>query len=307
MLKKFTSINKNTVITAIVVFVLMCAKTFFELYDIGTVGMKIILLTVASGAAFALFFCAYFSSNGAKDLEGRDVVGIIALLYVLALLVNGGVVNDESLIFTIAISVMLLMLKNFYLIIAVAVISVILALFFNYAAVTSIPASMGVSMVIFAGLFEKEKKLSKKKALKEEAKVSKTKEKVIFAVCEAVMLAAVIYAEYERRFTVSFEAFKVFWIYSVAGAILFVVLVALAVLSVKNKKTAIEALGYFVPAALLVPPLMMGSRMIPMAVTAGLLMMFVMCCSEKTFINELVEKGYGAVRQKIGKKAETEE
>ncbi len=307
MLKKFPSINKNTVITAVVVFVLVCAKTIFEIYDIGTVGMNIILLTVASAVAFSLLFCAYFSSNGAKDLEGRDIVGIIALLYALAFLVNGGVVNNESLIFTIAISIMFLMFKNFYLIIAVAVISVILALFFEFAAVTCIPASMGVSMVIFAGLFEKEKKLSKKKALKEEPQVNKTKEKVVFAVCEAVMLASVIYAEYERRFTISFEAFKIFWIFSIAGAVLFVALVVLAALSLKNKKNAVEVLGYFVPAVLLVPPLMMGSRMIPMAVTAGLLMMFIMCCSEKTFINELVEKVYGAVRQKISKKAVTEE
>lgn len=310
MLKEKKLISKNSILTAIVVFALFCFKSFFEFSKQGgIIQIEDVLLIFASGLALAVFYAVLYPFEAKGGINGKGVVGILALIFILTVVVSDTLIARNIFKFVFSVAVMLLLVSNIYSLIAAACASVVLALFFNYAAVAVIPVAMGAAMVRFAYLFKEEKKPSKKKSKKftAEPDADNKKEKFIFIVCEAVMLAASLYTVYECRFTVTIASFISNIEYAIAGLIVCAALIALCVYSVMLKRPAIESVGYALPAVLMFVPFSMADYRMPSTASAALLAAWFVMCREGSLVGDIVEKGYNAVVEKIGKKSENKE
>lgn len=308
MLKKL-NLNKNTVLTVLAVFAVLTVKFMYEFSRLGRLLPKYIALNLAGAVALTAFFAVCLLPAVSKSkIDGQSIFGFAALVYLIAFNIDEFIVRIDVVIFFVMLSAMLLLYKKIYGLIAVAVLGVLTAYFHWHAAVDCLPAVMTVSMIAFANLFEKAKPVSKKKAKKampEEPQTDKKKEKIIFAVCELVMLASIIYATYTHRHFITKFQFEYNFRYYIFPAMLATVLVAFAVVAIIKKRSVLEILAYFVP-ALCLPIAAVSEYTMAVDYGAALLFVYMLLCGENCIAAEVIQKAVDAVKSKLPQKAKAE-
>ncbi len=308
MLKKLPKIGKNEIFTAFVIFAAVFSKALYEMSRLGTLQVETIVRAFLAGVAMMVFIVVGFSKSFGKSLTGQDLVGVLALFYTLGFTVSLEIIRFDIFTYLVCISVILLLVKNIYALIAAAALSIFLTVFINYAAVVCIPAAIGASMVAFAPDFAKVKNTSKKKSKKAtQPQDDNKKDKIIFFVCQAVMLISLVYADSVRRFSMALISFKYNIKLIIPILILCALLIALAVFAIKKKRPAIEIAGYILPVLFSIMPVFMEYTIVSTHASALFCMLFVMC-SEGSLVGEIVEairdKAAAAISEAI-KKAET--
>ena len=296
MLKKIPKISKNEILTVLVIFAAVLAKILYEMSKSGPLQTETIVRALIASVAFAAFLLVGFSKSIGSSFSGRDFVGIAALVYTLGVTIEMHVIRFDTLTFMVCISVVLLLVKNIYALIAAAVLSVFMTAFINYAAIVCLPAAIGASMVVMAPKFVKIK-TSKKKAKKAEPQNENKKEKIIFFSCQAVMLASAIYACYVRRFSITAISFKHNIKLIIPILILDVLLIALTVAAVKKKRPVLEAVGYIFPVLFSAMSMFMEYTIVATETSSLFFMLFIMC-TEGSLAGEIVEN----VREKVALK-----
>lgn len=309
MTKKLPTIGKNEILTVLVVFAAVFAKTLYEMSILGPILPETLIRVSVASVAFSVFLLVSFSKSIGRSFTGQDFVGIFALIYTLGVTIEMRVIRFDILTFMVCLSVILLLAKNVYALIAAAVLSVFMSVFINYAAVVCIPAAIGASMVVMAPKFVKAKSVSKKKSKKAAPPQDENKrEKIIFFVCQAVMFAAAIYAHYVRRFSMAAISFKYNIKLVIPILILNALLLALTVLSIKKKRPVFEIVGYIIPALFSVMSMFMEYSLVATEASAVFFALFIMC-DKSSFAGETVENIKEKLSEKISgvnKKAETE-
>lgn len=310
MTKKLPTIGKNEILTVLVVFAAVFAKTLYEMSILGPILPETLIRVSVASVAFSVFLLVSFSKSIGRSFTGQDFVGVFALIYTLGVTIEMRVIRFDILTFMVCLSVILLLAKNVYALIAAAVLSVFMSVFINYAAVVCIPAAIGVSMVIMAPKFVKAKPASKKKSKKAEAKPKNDniKEEIIFGVCQAIMFVAAIYAHYVRRFSMAAISFKYNIKLIIPILILDAVLIALTVIAIKKKRPVFEIVGYIIPALFSVMSMFMEYSLVATEASAVFFALFIMC-GKGSLAGETVENIKEKLSEKISgvnKKAETE-
>ncbi len=310
MTKKLPSLGKNEILTILVIFAAVFAKTLYEMSTMGPILPESLIRVLIASVAFATFLLMSFSKSIGRSFTGQDFVGIAALIYTLGVTIESLVIRYDVLTFMVCISVMLLLAKNIYALIAAAAVSVFITVFINYAAVVCIPAAIGTSMVLMAPRFVKAKPASKKKSKKAELQPQdeNKKEKIIFFVCQAVMLASAIYAHYVRRFSMAAISFEYNIKLIIPILILDVVLIALVIAAIKKKRPAFEIIGYIIPVLFSAMSMFMEYSLVATETSSLFFALFLMC-DKSSLAGETAENIEEKLSEKISallKKAETE-
>lgn len=308
MSKKLDFVNKNTILSTIIVFAVLCIRGLYEYSQLGKLQTVYVVYVVAACAALTVFLFFELMPNISKEINAAGAVGIIGFVYLVVVGVSEYILNYDALAFLISISVILLLTRNIWMLIAATCGSIVLAAFFNHAAIVCIPAFMGASFICFAPLFKKERPLSKKQAkkvIRPEQPEDKKKEKIIFAVCQSVMLVLTVYTCVLRRYTVTAAAFKYNLKFYFASVIVFALMIAFAVLAIKNKRGYVEAAGYLIPVVFM-PMMILAEHTVAANSGTAMLFMLLIMCSRESLAAELAEKAFDAVREKLPKKAETD-
>lgn len=309
MSKKLDTVKNTKLFSTLIIFVFLFAKGLLEFSRLGKLQVKYVVFIGAACIALTVFIFIEMMPSLTKEINGRSVVGILALVHLFVYNISEEIIKYDTLIFLICVSVALLLAQNIWALIAATVGSVVMAVLFNHAAVSFMPAVMAVSAFCFAPLFKKAKPLSKKKAKKNivpEQTVNNKKEQIIFLACQAIMLASLIYAAYMRRYTVVAANLKYNVKFYIISVVLCVLLVVLAVIAIKAKRTWVETAGYLIPVVFMVPAAF-SEYYVAVNFALALLFMLFIACGKETVAAEKAEQIFGLVREKAGKKAEPEE
>lgn len=309
MAKKLDSAKKNKILTATLIFVFLFAKGLLEFSRLGKLQVKYIVFVGLTCVALMAFIYVYILPSLMKKIDGKSIVGIVALVHLFMLNISEELIGYNELIYLAGVSIALLLAQNLWALIAASALSIAVAIRFDHAAVAYMPALMSVAAVSFAPLFKKEKPLSKKKAKKvvapEPAQDNK-KEKIIFLACQAVMLATMIFVVYRRRHTVVAMNLKYNYKFYIIPVLICILFAVFAIIAIKSKRTWVETAGYIIPVACLVPAAFSDYYV---AVNFGfsLLLMLFMMCGKECLVKEKSDQIFALVSEKINKKSEEEE
>lgn len=308
MLKKL-NLNKNTVLTVLTIFTVLTVKLMYEFSRLGRLLPKYIAMNLAGAVALTVFLAICLVPVISKaGIDGQSIFGFGALVYLIAFNIDEFIVRIDVLIFFVMISAMLLLAKNIWGLAAATVLGVLSAHFHWHAAVDCLPAVMTVSMISFAPMFVKAKPLSKKKvkkAMPSEPQPDNKKEKIVFAVCELIMAASILYATYNHKHYVTEFQFECNFKYYIFPAILAAVLVVFAVVAIIRKRSFLEIFAYLIP-ALCLPIAAVSEYTMAVDYGAALLFVYLLICGENCIAAELIQKAADAVQSKLPQKAKSE-
>lgn len=249
MTSKFSKISKDLLITGLIIFAALNFRAVFSMTQTSHfVSMHIIYLLIAF-VPFSILITSKLSEDFKKNLKANDIMAVVVIMYALAVVLYYTVLRYSVMTAIGIASVSLLFCTNIYLLPVAAVLNLASAFVpqLGCAAVVSIPAAICLSTVSFSYIFEKPKTVSEKKSKKSENSAPAPdykKEKILFAISEIILFAALAITVYQRRYTLYGGNFKANIEYIIPLLIPAICFVIFAVLTIKNKKPFIGVIGY---------------------------------------------------------------
>ena len=308
MLSKLPKISKELLITSLVVFAALNFRSVFSLTQTSRfVATHIIYLLIAF-VPLTILIASKLSENFTKKLKAIDIMALVVIMYAFIVVLHDTVIRYYILTAIGIVSVSLLLCRNIYALPLVAILNLTVAFIpeTGAASVMSIPATICLSMVGFSYIFEKPKALSKKKSKKAENRLPAPdykKEKIIFAISELILFAALAAMIYYRRYTVALITFRSNLEYIIPILIPAALLVVFAVMTLKNKKPFIGVIGYLVAVATM--PL---TQLCEYSVAAGgtftAFVLLLALCDSKLDSGKLIDEAYEKISEKITRKTD---
>ena len=248
MLSKFPKISKDLLIIGLIIFAAFNLRAVFSFTSVAVFTPLNIFYMLISSVPFTALLMSKFSENFRKELKAVDIAAIAVIFYMLAVILHDKVMRYYVLTGICFVALSLLLCRNIYALPVAAAINLVASFKLHYATVLSVPVAICLSMVCFAYLFEKKKtKSSKKKSKKTEVSAPEfKKEKIIFAISEIILFAALAVTVYYRINTVALITFMSNIKYIIPILIPAVCFVIFAVLAIKNKKPVTHVIGYLV-------------------------------------------------------------
>ncbi len=303
MLSKLPKISKELLITSLVIFAALNFRSVFSLTQTSHfVATHIIYLLIAF-VPLTILIASKLSENFSKNLKAIDIMALIVIMYAFIVVLHDSVIRYYILTAIGIVSFSLLLCRNIYALPFVAVLNLIVAFIpeTGAASVMSIPAAICLSTVGFSYIFEKPKALSKKKSKKTENSLPAPdykKEKIIFAISEIILFAALAAMIYHRRYTVALITFRSNLKYIIPILIPAVLFVVFAVLTLKNKKPFIGVIGYLVAVATM-PLTQLCEYSVAACGTFTAFVLLLALCDSKLDSGKLIEETYGKISKKI--------
>lgn len=308
MLSKLPKISKELLITSLVIFAALNFRSVFSLTQTSRfVATHIIYLLIAF-VPLTILIASKLSENFTKKLKAIDIMALVVIMYAFIVVLHDTVIRYYILTAIGIVSVSLLLCRNIYALPLVAILNLTVAFIpeTGAASVMSIPATICLSMVGFSYIFEKPKALSKKKSKKAENRLPAPdykKEKIIFAISELILFAALAAMIYYRRYTVALITFRSNLEYIIPILIPAALLVVFAVMTLKNKKPFIGVIGYLVAVATM--PL---TQLCEYSVAAGgtftAFVLLLALCDSKLDSGKLIDEAYEKISEKITRKTD---
>ncbi len=251
MLSKFPKISKELLVTGLVLFAAINIRAVFSFTRAVVFAPLNIVYMLIAFIPFTIFILSMLSPNFRKELKAVDIVAIAVIMYMFTVVLDDTVMRYSILTGICFVTLSLLFGRNIYALPVVAVLNLVASFKLHYATVFSVPVSICISMVYFAYLFEKKKtKSGKKKSKKPEVAVPEfKKEKIIFAISELILFAALGVTTHSRFYTIALISFMSNLKYVIPILIPAVCFVIFAVIAIKNKKPVTHVIGYLVAVA----------------------------------------------------------
>ena len=99
MTKKLPTIGKNEILTVLVVFAAVFAKTLYEMSTLGPILPETLIRVSVASVAFSVFLLVSFSKSIGRSFTGQDFVGVFALIYTLGVTIEMRVIRFDILTF----------------------------------------------------------------------------------------------------------------------------------------------------------------------------------------------------------------
>ncbi len=308
MLSKLPKISKEQLITGLVIFAAFNLMAVFSFTQYAVFTPRNIPYMLIASAPFAVFIVSKLSQNLRKELKAVDIVAIAVIIYMFRVVLHDTVMRYSILIGICLAALSLLLSRNIYALPVAAVLNLASTFKFHYATVFSVPLAICLSMVCFSYLFEKKKvKSSKKKSKKAEVEVPDyKKEKIIFAISEIILFAALAVMVYNRINTVALITFMSNLKYVIPMLIPAVCFVIFAVLAIKDKKPVTHLIGYLVAVAT-IPLTQLSEYCIAAGGVATYLMLLLALLGPELEPGKYVDNAYNKIVAKIRKPQKSSE
>ncbi len=309
---KLPQISKNLTLTGIILFIGLLFKAFFSLNQFSFFRPESIPYVLICCIPFTIFVCSKISPEAGKTFKAVDIIALAGIVYTLAVVLDDSIIRYPVMITVGILCTALILSQNIYTLIAAAGLCLIASFSFQFGMAGPICASSVIcaSMVRFSYLFQRKNKVSAKKTKKANETVIPDckKEKIFFIVSQIVLFAAFAVSIYYRKNTIALITFMSNIKYIIPAAIIAAALVALAVMSIKNKRAFTEVIGYAVAVAAMPLSLLCEYSVAALGV-AGALCLILSLCDGKIMLpaGEYAEKIYAKITAKINKKSKSAE
>ena len=309
MTSKLPKISKELLITGLIIFAAFCFRSVFSLTQTSHFVATNIIYMLIAFVPLTILIASGLSENFKNKLKVPDILAIVVVMYALVFVLHDTVIRYYILTAIGAVSLSLLLCKSIYTLPVAAILNLITVFVpqLDASAVMSIPAAICFSTVSFSYIFEKQKAVSKKKSAKPENSVPATnykKEKIIFAISEIILFAALALMVYNRRYTMALISLRSNLKYFVPILIPAILFVIFAVYTLKNKKPFVGVIGYLVAVATIPFTQLCEYSFAAGGAFTAFVLLFALCDS-KLDSGKLVEDVYGKISGKISKKTET--
>ncbi len=312
MLSKLPKFSKSHLITGLIFFAAFIFRSVFALTQTSHFFAMHILYLLIGFVPFTLLIMSKLSDDFKKNVKAVDVAALIVIMYALVVVLNDTVLRYSVLTAIGIASASLLLCQNIYALPVVAVFNLVSVFFpqLGCSVTVSIPAVICYSMVYFSYIFEKSKSVSKKKAKKAETNITVPdykKEKIIFAVSEVILLAALAVMAYYRRYTIYIYNFTVNMEYIIPALIPAICFIIFAVLILKNKKPFVGVVGYIIAIAAMPLAHLCGDYSVSATGTLIAFTLLLSLCDTKLASGKHVDGAFGNVVAKFSNKNKTAE
>ncbi len=224
MLKKLNPAHKQSIMITVVLFIVILAKYIHSVAESG-VELKYFAIVAVGIAIYSLILSFAYDEEVFTVKNAVLVLSIVS--FVFGVLSPGKLDGEKAVAFTLAMAGAVLA-KNFKTVLLPAVCAVLTLLFFEHAAIQSIPVYFAVSAVC---LLPKIKKAS-------------LAEKIVFGISEVAMAVCTVYTLYNRRYSVSYYSLRGTWVVAVLLLVLAALLILFSVKAVMSKKSGLEIIGH---------------------------------------------------------------
>ena len=284
MMKNIQWDIKTKILTALILFLAVFTAIFFESTSRDWISSKMLVTQLAASVAFSAYI---LTTADEKTFSLKSVQGFATLLMIAFVFVVGlwrRYYNHDMLRMLFYASTLLICSQTTVLTPVAALISVYLALKLDGVAVICLPAVVGASLIY----------------LSSSVKDSALWKKILFAVSELTIIAAMVCSFYKRRFFLSVHSL-VTEVWDSAGLIIAVVfLIALAVVSIIKKRPLGEVFGCIVAAGFAVVPMFMYNA-IAIPASSAMLMLLPVVCGSGTLAEEMCENAFCKIKSKLKK------
>lgn len=291
MLKDISWDTKEKIKISLILFFALLSKSFFESIENGYVEPVDIILQIAACLAFTAFLITTLTDRGLNLKSAQGVLAVIMVIITLGIVISYRLISEEMLYSVLFSSVMIMLAQKLYLLPVAALLGFAVSLAesmpeIHSIAISGIPAAVGVSLVY----------------LSDKIKNSALWKKIVFVGIELFMVYTVVSVLETKTGMMTFHNVKTQMWDSVASLAAIIILVALAIFSIVNKRTAGEALGYIAAAVFGVLPITMEMEYAFVS-AMSMFMMLVAVAKDGMTADMFFEKTVESVRAKIKKKA----
>lgn len=301
--------SKSITITGIVLFIVLVFKSFFSLNQFSFFQPQSIPYVLACCIPFTLFICSKLSPDCGKNPKAVDIAALIAIVYTVVVTLDDTIIRYTVLTTIGIICIALILSQNIFTLIAAAGLCLLASFEFEHAAPIAASLAICISMVRFSYLFQKKASAKKnKKTAAESSLPDYKKEKILFLISELVLFAAFAVSIYYRKNTIALITFMSNIEYIIPAFVVAIILVALAVMSVKSKRPFTEVIGYIIAIAAM-PLSLLSEYSVAASGVAGAFYLLLSLCDGKAMLPAGVyaEKIYGNAVAKIKEKRKTAE
>lgn len=294
MIKNIAWDTKEKKISAVIFMFIISCMLFFEVMRSGHIEITDILLVVAAGVLFSLFFISSIEGKWGRIISAQGIISVLTVIVTFGMTVSQNTSSTTECFFVVFFaSLLYLLAQNIYLLPVSAIIGAVLALLatkpeMQTVAMSCIPGIIGISFIGFS----------------EKLKDSAIFKKIIFAVSQLVVLASYGYVVYCRRFMISLHSLITQVWDTAASFIAVVILITFAVYAIKNKKSVFEFIGYLVVALTGIIPMFMEMKYAFFSATA-MFMVLLVASKEGSLADDVFNDAVKLLDPKNIKKAKT--
>ncbi len=284
MLKEI-KFDKSRITMLAVIFVASLIKLLIPVIRMGRPSLWIIAVCALICVFFVIFFFLKFPTEIKDMFTGQNMVCIVAALVVLILAFGRGYLSADFLVTLAVMFAMMIMSSDLRLLPVNVALSVISTVALSNTGVVAIPAVMCVSIITAAPLLKK----------------AESWKKYTFYASQAIMLIDLIYVICRRRFSINISNLRGHIIFSVILMAFAIFFVALAVLTLNQKRAImLQAVGYIIPACVAVACSFMDKSYV-LCITVSMLMALVLLCGQETQAKAVTDKAAAAIGEVIMK------
>ncbi len=282
MIKNTQWDTKTKIKTAIIIFVATLASIFYVGAGKDWTSSTMLLTQLGACASLAAFIVVTIKSDACTLKSAQGITSLIAVLFVFGVLISNRFLTHEILLMLLYAPLMLICSQFVVLTPVAAAISVLLVLKYDGVAVMCLPAVVGSSLIY----------------LSSSVKESALWKKLLFAVSELVIIGAMVYSFWLRRYFLTVHSFVTDIWDSLGLAVAVIILAAIAVFAIIKKRPFGEILGCIAAAAFAVVPMFMYYAY-SLPASAAMLMIFPIICQNGLPAEELLSKAMNFIGSKI--------
>lgn len=280
MSKTNLSSKKNKIITAVFILLATFSKVLFEFAGKEYLQPGLIALAVLTSIAFTAFFVTAMNEKGFSFLSGQGIFGTIALIMVFFVMMSFRLVDERHTFLILLVSIALLCSQKVVTLPVSAAIVIYMVFKSENFVLACAPAVILGSTVY----------------LSSELKGSAVWKKIVFALCELIVLGSLVYEYYVHRFLYNTHAL-ITQLWDSAGSVVAVIfLVAFAVYAIKAKKSVLEITAYIIAAVATAIPVTM-TMMFPIASASCMFMALTLACQKSSAAEELTDKLFSSFKK----------
>lgn len=252
---------KTKIKTFLILFLTVFAGIFYFAISKEWDSAKEVVTQFAASLAFSAFVALTLNEKGNSIFSAQGMLMTVSVFLTLGVLVSRVTLSSEAIRMLVFMPLMLICSQKVVLVPVLAVLSVVAAAEFSGTAVMCLPAAACVPLIY----------------LSEELKNSPLWKKILVAVSEIAVIGATVYTFWYRRYSFTVHSLVTEIWDSLAIVFAIAVFAALAIDSIKKKRTITETAGYIISAVFSVVPLFIYSSYSFPAGAAMIMTLTVIC------------------------------
>ncbi|MBQ2842502.1 MAG: hypothetical protein IJE72_05655 [Clostridia bacterium] len=300
MLKKLFE-NKSQAIMFFMVMAIVVIRNLITLYGKGNPLAPIITFCVLMSVLYVVFYFNKIPSGKDELFTGETLIRIIGALVIFLWIFSSYYVTHDFCLTMVALPIMIFCASDIRFM-PLNVVSALALILFGYetAVFATIPWTFMVSFVLTAP----------------KLKNAETWKKLVFAATQICLTADIIYIIYQLRFLFYIETAKSYLLTTIIMAVLAVLFIVCAVLSLRSKKASparkkkkavagkepeyLPAVGYTIAAVFALLSTLLELRNVAGCI-AGILMSLLILCKDSTLVHIFADKAAAALRSIVDK------